>query len=274
MLSSKLLYVTPAQLQSLLSSVATGQTPVEQALQRLRSLPFEDLGFATLDHHRQLRCGHPEVIFCQGKTVTQVLEIAQRLAANGANVLATRASDDHRHALAKAFPTAIVNELGRGVLIENPKPETRNSKQAPSPNSQSHVTVVCAGTSDLPVAEEAALTLRAFRVPAVRITDVGVAGLHRLLPHVPTLQRSCAVIAIAGMEGALPSVIGGLVACPVFAVPTSVGYGASLGGIAALLSMLNSCASNVSVVNIDNGFGAAYSAGLVYQQVAAREQDR
>jgi NCAIR mutase (PurE)-related protein len=260
--------VTPAQIQSLLAAVAAGQTPVDQALQRLRSLPYEDLGFATLDHHRQLRCGHPEVIFCQGKTVAQVVEIAHRLAASGATVLATRTSDEQREALIRAFPAAVVNELGRGVMVESPKSETC-SVEPRTVKSPRHVTVVCAGTSDLPVAEESAMTLRAFGVPTVRVNDVGVAGLHRLLPHVETLQRSCAVVAIAGMEGALPSVIGGLVACPVFAVPTSVGYGASLGGLAALLGMLNSCASNISVVNIDNGFGAAYSAGLVYQQCAA-----
>jgi hypothetical protein len=236
---------------------------VESALERLRALPFEDLGFATVDHHRQLRCGHPEVIFCQGKTVEHVVGIAERLAARGACVLATRASAEQRAALREKFPGAVVNELGRGVLI-NPKSETRipNEEQGGRP-----VTVVCAGTSDLPVAEEAALTLRSMGVPAIRLNDVGVSGLHRLLPHVPALQRSCAVVVIAGMEGALPSVVGGLVACPVYAVPTSVGYGANLGGLAAMLGMLNSCASNVSVVNIDNGFGAAYSAGLVWQQV-------
>jgi hypothetical protein len=249
-------------LKTLLAAVAAGVTPVESALERLRALPFEDLGFATVDHHRQLRCGHPEVIFCQGKTVEHVAGIAERLAARGASVLATRASPEQQAALREKFPAAVVSELGRGVLV-NPKPETRN----PNEGEARPVTVICAGTADLPVAEEAALTLRSMGVPAVRINDVGVSGLHRLLPHVPTLQRACAVIVIAGMEGALPSVVGGLVACPVYAVPTSVGYGANLGGLAAMLGMLNSCASNVSVVNIDNGFGAAYSAGLVWQQV-------
>lgn len=246
----------------MLAAVAGGESSIESALERLRALPFENLGFATVDHHRQLRCGHPEVIFCQGKTTEQVVAIAERLAAGGNCVLATRASAEQQAALAKRFPAAMVNELGRGVLV-NPKPETRiHSEDGSRP-----VTVVCAGTSDLPVAEEAGLTLRSMGVPAARINDVGVSGLHRLLPHVEALQRSCAVVVIAGMEGALPSVIGGLVACPVYAVPTSVGYGASLGGLAAMLGMLNSCASNVSVVNIDNGFGAAYSAGLVWQQV-------
>jgi NCAIR mutase (PurE)-related protein len=188
-------------------------------------------------------------------------QIARRLAGGGGGgrVLATRTSAEQRVALVREFPAATVNDLGRVVLIGLGHEERRESA--------SHVTVVCAGTSDLPVAEEAAMTLRSMDVPTVRVTDVGVAGLHRLLPHVETLQRSCAIIAIAGMEGALPSVIGGLVACPVFAVPTSVGYGASMGGLVAMLAMLNSCASNISVVNIDNGFGAAYSAALVYQQV-------
>jgi len=259
------------QIKSLLNAVAAGKTSIDAAAERLRSLPFEDIGFATVDHHRQLRCGHPEVIFCQGKSVEQVVEIARRLAGGGATVLATRASDEQRQALRRQFPKAITNDLGRGVLIESPS-SIRNSQLAIG----NPVSIVCAGTSDLPVAEESALTLRAMNVPAVRINDVGVSGLHRLLPHVQTLQKSCAVVAIAGMEGALPSVIGGLVACPVFAVPTSVGYGASMGGLVAMLAMLNSCAANISVVNIDNGFGAAYSAGLVYHQVsrAHKEVDR
>ncbi|MDB5319014.1 MAG: hypothetical protein JWN40_645 [Phycisphaerales bacterium] len=240
---------------------------------RLRGLPFENLDFATVDHHRQLRCGHPEVIFCLGKTVGQVVEIARRLAAGGASVLATRASVEQREALKREFAGAVVNELGRVVWVGNQKSETRNQNQTANQNGVGHVALVCAGTSDLPVAEEAGMTLLAMGVPCVRINDVGVSGLHRLLPHVPVLQKACAVVAIAGMEGALPSVIGGLVACPVFAVPTSVGYGASMGGMVAMLAMLNSCASNVSVVNIDNGFGAAYSAGLVYQQVSTARKD-
>jgi NCAIR mutase (PurE)-related protein len=277
--------VNPEQLKELLASVAAGRTDVGAAVERLRALPFESLGYATIDHHRAVRCGHPEVIFCQGKTVDQVVGIARRIAAGGGGVLATRTSAEQREALRREFANAEANELGRAVWVPSPKPETRNPNQARSPNDEtggdgqsaignrqsaiSPVSVVCAGTSDLPVAEEAAMTLRAMNVTTERITDVGVAGLHRLLAHVPTLQRSCAVVAIAGMEGAMPSVIGGLVDCPVFAVPTSVGYGASLGGLAAMLGMLNSCASNISVVNIDNGFVAAYSAGLVWKQVNA-----
>jgi NCAIR mutase (PurE)-related protein len=264
--------VNPGQLKLLLESVASGQTPIDSALQRLRALPFENLEFATVDHHRQLRCGHPEVIFCQGKTVPQVVAIAKRLAAGGAAVLATRTSIEQRQALLAEFPNAITSELGRGVLIESATPEVSTETDL---SAAPHVALVCAGTSDLPVAEEAGLTLRAMGAPFLRLNDVGVSGLHRLLPHVERLQKACAVVAIAGMEGALPSVIGGLVACPVFAVPTSVGYGSSMGGIVAMLAMLNSCASNISVVNIDNGFGAAYSASLVCQQVVnARNASR
>jgi len=223
-------------------------------------MPFEQLPFATVDHHRALRCGHPEVVFCPGKTVEQVVEIARRLAQNEGRVLATRASAQQIEALRGAFPAASINEAARTVLI-NPPPEDAEANGAA-------VAVVCAGTADLPVAEEAMMTLRSMGVPTRRICDVGVSGVHRLLSHVSSLQQCCAVVVVAGMEGALPSVVGGLVACPVFAVPTSIGYGASLGGLTALLAMLNSCASNVTVVNIDNGFGAAFSAALVYQQIA------
>lgn len=251
------------QIKVLLAAVAAGGTSVDAAIERLRALPFEDLGFATVDHHRQVRCGHPEVIFCQGKSVDQVVGIARSLSTRNAAVLATRTSVEQRLALGESFPAAVINELARAVLIERPNAPIANRIS----KTLNPVSIVCAGTSDLPVAEEAAFTLRAMNVPASRINDVGVSGLHRLFPHVEALQKSCAIVAIAGMEGALPSVIGGLVACPVFAVPTSVGYGASMGGLVAMLAMLNSCASNISVVNIDNGFGAAYSAGLVYHQI-------
>lgn len=247
------------QLKQLLSSVAGGQTSIEQALQRLRAMPFEQLPFATVDHHRALRCGHPEVIFCPGKTVEQVVEIARRLAHDGGRVLATRAAPEQIEALRKEFAGAVVSECARAVLI-NPAAEENDGNGA-------FVAVVCAGTADLPVAEEAMMTLRSMRVPTQRICDVGVSGVHRLLSHVQTLQECCAVVVVAGMEGALPSVVGGLVACPVFAVPTSIGYGANLGGLTAMLAMLNSCASNITVVNIDNGFGAAFSAALVYRQI-------
>lgn len=249
------------QLRELLSAVHGGSTSVDDAVERLRRLPFEQLPFATLDHHRAIRCGHPEVIFCPGKTVQQVLGVAQRLAASGGPVLATRASDDQLSAMASQFPNAVISHQARAALLNEPATPVEPKDGEPL------VVVISAGTADIPVAEEALFTLRAMQVPAQRVLDVGVSGLHRLLSHVEAMQRACAVVVIAGMEGALPSVVGGLVACPVFAVPTSVGYGASFNGLAALLGMLNSCASSVSVVNIDNGFGAAFSAGLVYKQV-------
>ena len=248
------------QIKSLLASVADGATSVDDALQRLRRLPFEQLPFATIDHHRGIRCGHPEVIFCQGKSVEQVVQIARSLRGRGSRVLATRASADQIAALRREFEPIVVNEPGRVVLIGDDTCE-RSAGDGP------YVVLICAGTADLPVAEEAALTLRSMHVPVRRLTDVGVSGLHRLLAQTDVLQQACAVIVVAGMEGALPSVVGGLVACPVIAVPTSVGYGASFNGLAALLGMLNSCASSVTTVNIDNGFGAAFVASLIYKQL-------
>lgn len=256
--------MTREQTHEFLRRVAGGEIPLDDAVAQLRAMPFaEQLPFATVDHHRAVRCGHPEVIFCPGKRPEHVVEIARRLCANDGRVLATRASADQVAAVRAAFPACEVIEAARAILI-NPPP-------AAEPGNGS-VGVVCAGTSDLPVAEEALATLRSMAVPAHRVVDVGVSGLHRLLAKVPVLQQCCAIVCVAGMEGALPSVVAGLVACPVFAVPTSVGYGANLGGLAALLTMVNSCAANVSVVNIDNGFGAAFSAGLVYQQVNRHER--
>jgi NCAIR mutase (PurE)-related protein len=246
--------VNAEQLKELLQAVAANQTTVDAAVSRLRRLPFEQLPYATLDHHRALRCGHSEVIFCPGKAPEQCAEIARRLAADGRSVLATRASGEQIAAFRAAFSNIAISEPGRVVLI-NPPDVVEGSP---------HVALISAGTSDIPVVEEAAMTLRSMRAPVRRLNDVGVSGLHRLLDQLEPLQSACAAVVVAGMEGALPSVVGGLVACPVYAVPTSVGYGASFGGVAALLGMLNSCASNVSVVNIDNGFGAAYSAALVY----------
>jgi NCAIR mutase (PurE)-related protein len=231
--------VNADQIKELLRAVASQQMNVDEAVAQLRRMPFESLPFATVDHHRSLRCGHPEVIFCQGKTPQQVVEIAKRL---GGSVLATRADEQQIGALCEAFGNVLVSDRGRVVLIDPPA-EVEGSP---------HVALISAGTSDLPVVEEAAMTLRSMSVATKRLHDVGVAGLHRLLGQLEILQDACAVIVVAG---------------PVFAVPTSVGYGASFGGLAALLGMLNSCSSNVSVVNIDNGFGAAYSAGLVYQQI-------
>ncbi len=252
-----------SQLRELLAAVQGGRCDVEKALDQLRKLPFESLRYATLDHHRALRCGNPEVIFCQGKTVEQVVGIAVRLSATGARVLATRASQEQIEALEKQFAGIVINRMARAAILNEKQPVG----EANVDDGEPFVAVVSAGTADMPVAEEAAFTLRFMDVPVARVSDVGVSGLHRLLAHVTTLQKACAVIVVAGMEGALPSVVGGLVASPVFAVPTSVGYGASFGGLAALLGMLNSCASGVSVVNIDNGFGAAFCAGKVYQRL-------
>jgi hypothetical protein len=219
------------------------------------SSPVDRLPFATIDHLRPLTQGHQEVIFSQGKTPAQVVAIAERLSAAGGMFLATRTDVDHRTALTSRFPRALTNELGRTVFLP-PDPE-------PPPTGRGTVLVVTAGTADLPVAEEAAVTARALSNRVDRLTDVGVAGIHRVLSQTSVLRSAAVVIVVAGMEGALPSVVGGLVSAPVIAVPTSVGYGASFGGLAALLGMLNSCAAGVTVVNIDNGFGAAAAASRI-----------
>jgi len=216
---------------------------------------FERLPFATIDHLRPITQGHQEVIFSPGKTVGQVVAIAERLEAAGGSFLATRVDAAQSAALAARFPRAEVNELGRIVYMP-PDPE-------PAPTGRGTILVCTAGTSDLAVAEEAAVTARALKNPVERLTDVGVAGIHRLLTQTDVLRAASVIIVVAGMEGALPSVVGGLVKVPVIAVPTSVGYGASFGGLAALLAMLNSCASGVTVVNIDNGFGAAAAASRI-----------
>ena len=216
---------------------------------------FERLPFATIDHLRPVTQGHQEVIFCPGKTVGQVVAIAERLEAAGGSFLATRAEPAQSEALTLRFPRAEVNALGRTVFLA-PAPE-------PAPTGKGTILICTAGTSDLPVAEEAAVTARALSNSVERLTDVGVAGIHRLLSQTDVLRSAGVIIVVAGMEGALPSVVGGLVKVPVIAVPTSVGYGASFGGLAALLAMLNSCASGVTVVNIDNGFGAANIASLI-----------
>lgn len=241
-----------AELRRLLESVQTGELDIEGAVERLRSLPFEDIGFAKIDHHRQLRQGFPEVILGEGKTIEQIIEIAKRILSAGSNLLVTRASSDVYSALHKIAPAARYNELGRTIsMVQN------------ATEMEEGILVVTAGTSDIPIAEEAAETAQIMGNCVERLYDVGVAGLHRLLGNREKLFRARVVIVIAGMEGALASVIGGLVDKPVIGVPTSIGYGASFGGIAALLSMLNSCASGVAVVNIDNGFGAGYIASLI-----------
>ena len=216
---------------------------------------IERLPFASIDHLRPATQGHQEVILCQGKTPEQTVAIAERLEAAAGSFLATRAESGHRAALAARFSSAEVNELGRTIYLP-PTPE-------PEPTGRGTILIVTAGTSDLPVAEEAAVTARAFRNSVARLTDVGVAGIHRILTQTDQLRSAAVIIVVAGMEGALPSVVGGLVSVPVIAVPTSVGYGASFGGVAALLGMLNSCAAGVTVVNIDNGFGAAAAASRI-----------
>jgi NCAIR mutase (PurE)-related protein len=244
-------------IRGLLEAVLAGRVDVEAALARLRRLPFEDLGFAKVDQHRALRGGAPEAIFCPGKTPEQIVAIAGRLAAHHANVLATRARPEVAQAIAAAGLPHAWHETARLVVI---RPEAEEGIGM--------IAVAAAGTADLPVAEEAAVVAEALGNRVERITDCGVAGLHRLLAHFDRLAEANAIIAVAGMEGALPSVIGGLVDRPVIAVPTSVGYGASFGGIAALLAMLNSCAPGVSVVNIDNGYGAAHQASQINRLVA------
>ena len=241
------------RLEALLHEVREGQIDVAGAVEKLRDLPFEDLGFAKLDHHRTLRTGMPEVIFSSGKTPAQVAQIFARMAAHGGNVLATRADEACWQAVQAVEARAVYNASARTITLE----------QAPAAPGKGTIAVVCAGTSDLPVAEEAAVTARIMGNVVELIADVGVAGIHRLLAQKTSLQAARVLIVCAGMEGALPTVVGGLVNAPVLAVPTSVGYGASFGGIAALLGMLNTCSPNVSVVNIDNGFGAACIASLI-----------
>jgi NCAIR mutase (PurE)-related protein len=239
---------------ALLRQVAAGEVEPGTALSQLSRLDTERLPFASIDHHRSLRQGYPEVIFAEGKTVEQVVAIAASLAERGDGFLATRVSEAMYEPLCYRFPDVELNELGRTAYLP---------PQMPPPVGQGTILIVTAGTSDLPVAEEAAVTARALGNRVARLTDVGVAGIHRLLARGDALGEAAVVIVVAGMEGALASVVGGLVAVPVIAVPTSVGYGASFGGLAALLAMLNSCASGVTVVNIDNGFGAAYAASRI-----------
>ena len=245
------------KLKILLEQVKDGKVSIDDALQSLRILPFEDLGFSKVDHHRQLRTGFPEVIFCEGKTVAHVKQISERILAAGHPLLATRATPDMYEAVKEITSEARYNALGRTITVAQ-------SEDA----GASGILVVSAGTSDLPVAEEAVETAQMMGNQPERLYDVGVAGLHRLISNHEKLLTARVIIVVAGMEGALPSVVGGLVDCPVIAVPTSIGYGASFGGLAALLGMLNSCASGVTVVNIDNGFGAGYSASLINRLTA------
>ncbi|MBN2446868.1 MAG: nickel pincer cofactor biosynthesis protein LarB [Phycisphaerae bacterium] len=240
-------------LRNLLDQIASGVVSVEDAVERLRTLPFEDLGFARVDHHRGLRCGFPEVIFGQGKTMQQVEEIFQTLVHAGHDVLATRVSRSAARRVLTRFPQADYNRLARTLALRQSQPTS----------SSGFIGIICAGTADLPVAEEARITAEMMGQRTRTFYDVGVAGLHRLLAESEAIRQANVLIVVAGMEGALPSVVGGLVDHPIIAVPTSVGYGAGFQGLAPLLAMLNSCASGLSVVNIDNGFGAAYQATLI-----------
>lgn len=240
-------------LRKLFQQVKGGRITADAAVARMRHMPFEDLGFAKLDHHRTLRQGLPEVIFAQGKTPRQVVGIFKRMAAQGGNVLATKAEAAHFEAVHKVIRRAKYNAPAQAIFL----------KQDRKNYGKGVVAVISAGTSDIPVAEEAATTAEVMGNEVNRLYDVGVAGIHRLLANKKALDEARVVIVCAGMEGALPSVVGGLVGVPVIAVPTSIGYGAAFKGLAALLGMLNSCASNVSVVNIDNGFGAGYVASII-----------
>jgi len=247
------IFVNAESIRTLFEQVRNGKLTPDDAVARLRHMPFEDLGFAKVDHHRALRNGMPEVILGEGKTPAQVAGIFARLARHGGNILATRATEKQFAAVKKKVRSAEYRDLARAIVLQ------RDSKKY----GKGIVAVVSAGTSDIPVAEEAVVTAEVMGNEVEHFYDVGVAGIHRLLANREALTRARVVIVCAGMEGALPSVVGGLVGVPVIAVPTSVGYGASFKGMAALLGMLNSCASNVSVVNIDNGFGAGYVASLI-----------
>ncbi len=245
------------RLRELLEGLRSGERSVDQVLDRLRASPDEeDLGYAVLDHHRTLRRGHPEVVFGSGKTAEQVAHILERIHARGENAMATRVAPDKADRILQVLPDATFHETAR-VLTWRAQPVDARGRGP--------IAVVTAGTSDQAVAEEAAVVAEEFGNTVIRITDVGVAGLHRLVHRLDRLRAATVLIVVAGMEGALPSVVAGLVDRPVIAVPTSVGYGASFGGLAALLGMLNACAAGVTVVNIDNGFGAAYAATLINQ---------
>jgi NCAIR mutase (PurE)-related protein len=239
-------------LRELLEQVQGGGMNLDEAMHLLKKLPFENLGYARIDHHRCVRTGVPEVIYCEGKTIEQTQGIVQKLSLHHDNILATRANREVFEGIQSVVTDCEYHDMSRIVVVK-PRPVEKVG----------NIAVVCAGTSDLPVGEEAAVTAEVLGNRVMRIYDVGVAGIHRILDACDDLYRANVAVVVAGMEGALASVVGGLVSCPVIGVPTSVGYGASFGGVAALLSMLNSCASGVSVVNIDNGFGAGYQSSLI-----------
>lgn len=241
------------ELRKLLQDIKAGNITIDAGVDTLKDLPFKDLGFAKIDNHRELRVGYPEVIYCAGKTIGQVKEIVEFMMTKNCNILGTRATKEMYEAVKALCPEAEYNEYARTIVIKRKKTEERDT----------YIAVVTAGTSDIPVSEEAAVTAEIFGNRVERIYDVGVAGIHRLFNRLDLIRGAKVVVVIAGMEGALASVVGGLVDKPVIAVPTSVGYGANFSGLSALLSMLNSCSSGVSVVNIDNGFGAGYLASMI-----------
>lgn len=241
------------KIKNILTAVKQGEIEISDAMEILKSLPYEDLGFAKVDHHRQIRNGFPEVIFCQGKTPEQTSAIFARLAEHNSNVLGTRASKETYIEVKKLFPQVEYDELAKTLVLKKDK----------NPAQRGTVLVVTAGTSDIPVAKEAAISCEVMGNKAISLFDVGVAGIHRLLNHHTMLNDADVIIVVAGMEGALASVVGGMTDKPVIAVPTSIGYGANFGGLSALLAMLNSCASGVGVVNIDNGYGAAALANAI-----------
>lgn len=242
------------QLKQLLIAFKDGEATIDQTVDKLKIMPFEDLDFVKIDHHRNLRQGFPEVVYCQGKTVEQVAMIMERLASQSANILGTRATREMYEAVKARVADASYHEMAKLIIVEREKP---------NPDKERYILVLTAGTSDMPVAEEAARTAEIMGNRVERVYDVGVAGIHRLLAQRDIIEKANVIIVAAGMEGALASVVGGLVAKPVIAVPTSVGYGANFGGLAALLTMLNSCAAGVAVVNIDNGFGAGRLASII-----------
>jgi NCAIR mutase (PurE)-related protein len=255
--------VNETKLTKLLGDVRAGRRPVKAALRQLKSLSIHDLDFARVDGHRALRKGFPEVIYCEGKTPAQVVAIAKKILQHNENLLATRAGKETYRAINRAFPKARYHEAARAITVV----------RKPLPKRAGTIAVLCAGTTDIPVAEEAVVTADIMGNRVKKFYDVGIAGLHRLLALNEELLDANVLIVVAGMEGALPSVVGGLVDKPVIAVPTSVGYGASFGGITALLAMLNSCASGVTVVNINNGFGAGYAASLINSLSSAKRHE-
>ena len=245
--------MTAKEVEKLLKEVKNGTRSVDEALEVLKSFPYTDLGFARIDHHREMRTGYPEIIYCAGKTIVQVREIFRVMIKKESNVIGTRATREMYDAVKKISAKAIFHSEARIISVQKKKPLTPDTK----------IAVITAGTSDIPVAEEAAVTAELLGNKVIRIYDAGVAGIHRLVDKLPEIRSCRVIIVIAGMEGALASVVGGLVDIPVIAVPTSVGYGANFGGISALLAMLTSCSSGVTVVNIDNGFGAGFSASMI-----------